>query len=277
MIAMAPDALARYRTDHVTRVGAGTPLLLLHGIGHSRVAWDPVLPHLASRHEVIVVDLPGHGGAPTLDVEPSEDALAVFLAALMDDLAVERPHVAGNSLGGHVGLLMGMNGDVASVTAISPGGMVRGWERPWTRGLLSAVGWIAPKLADVPGVASTALGRQVALKVMFARPERQSYGYARESLAGLGNAPGWDATRAAMTLHRRVVRPIDVPVTIAWGSRDYLLLPWQAKRWLDQLEDARHVPLKGLGHVPMPDDPELVAATITDTTARAERAAAATI
>lgn len=43
------------------RVGAGEPLLLLHGIGHHRQAWDPVIDILATEREVIAVDLPGFG------------------------------------------------------------------------------------------------------------------------------------------------------------------------------------------------------------------------
>jgi pimeloyl-ACP methyl ester carboxylesterase len=52
--------------------------------------------------------------------------------------------------------------------------------------------------------------------------------------------------------------PADVPVTIAWGSRDRLLPPRQALLAADRLPQARLLPLPGCGHVPMTDDPELV-------------------
>ena len=42
-----------------TRSGAGAPLVLLHGIGSSRQAWDPVIPALAEHFDVLAVDLPG--------------------------------------------------------------------------------------------------------------------------------------------------------------------------------------------------------------------------
>ncbi|WP_238695763.1 alpha/beta fold hydrolase, partial [Streptomyces sp. E2N171] len=45
------------------RVGRGEPLLLLHGIGHHRQAWDPVVDILATEREVIAVDLPGFGAS----------------------------------------------------------------------------------------------------------------------------------------------------------------------------------------------------------------------
>ena len=48
----------------------------------------------------------------------------------------------------------------------------------------------------------------------------------------------------------------DVPVTIAWGTKDRVLLPYQAERARRQLPNARHIWLEGSGHVPMSDDVE---------------------
>jgi pimeloyl-ACP methyl ester carboxylesterase len=49
------------------RFGAGPPLVLLHGIGHRRQAWDAVSDRLAPYRDLIVVDLPGHGESPPLE------------------------------------------------------------------------------------------------------------------------------------------------------------------------------------------------------------------
>lgn len=48
------------------RTGSGEPLLLLHGIGHHRQAWDPVVSVLAVERDVTAVDLPGFGASPAL-------------------------------------------------------------------------------------------------------------------------------------------------------------------------------------------------------------------
>ena len=55
-------------------------------------------------------------------------------------------------------------------------------------------------------------------------------------------------------------RPIDpsIPVTVAWGTRDLVLLPYQAERARKALPDATHVALPKCGHVPMVDDVDLV-------------------
>ena len=65
------------------RSGTGPPLVLLHGIGSSRQAWDPVVPALAGRFTVIAVDLPGFGDSAPLPahVEPAPAAPHTTLAS----------------------------------------------------------------------------------------------------------------------------------------------------------------------------------------------------
>jgi pimeloyl-ACP methyl ester carboxylesterase len=89
-----------------TRTGSGPTLVLLHALGLSRSAWDPVVPALAERFDVVAVDLPGFGASPPLPptTPASPEALAAAVGALLDELGLTAPHVVGNSLGGGVAL-----------------------------------------------------------------------------------------------------------------------------------------------------------------------------
>ena len=104
------------------RHGSGPPLVLLHGVGHRRQAWGAVLGRLTPHRDVILVDLPGHGESPplTLAGRPVIDAMLAEVTGLFDELALDRPHVAGNSLGGRLALEAGVAGRAATVTALSP-------------------------------------------------------------------------------------------------------------------------------------------------------------
>src|SRR3954452_2828779 len=96
----------------------------MHGIGHRWQAWEPVIDLLAKERDVIAVDLPGFGASPPLPPgTPYDlDAAVTVLAEFTDRLGVERPHVAGNSLGGLFALEAADRGLARSVTALSPAG-----------------------------------------------------------------------------------------------------------------------------------------------------------
>src|SRR5919112_1775969 len=75
MVARAVGAALDMTLLASDRAGRGEPLLLLHGIGSTRDDFSALLPRLAERHDVLSVDLPGHGGAPALSGPPTVAAL----------------------------------------------------------------------------------------------------------------------------------------------------------------------------------------------------------
>jgi pimeloyl-ACP methyl ester carboxylesterase len=78
-------------------------------------------------------------------------------------------------------------------------------------------------------------------------------------------APWFDETLAPIALDRfGDGGQISVPVTIAWGEKDRLLLPRQARHVARLIPGARIVILRGCGHVPMYDDPDRVAQVLLD-------------
>jgi pimeloyl-ACP methyl ester carboxylesterase len=84
--------------------GTGRPLVLLHGGLGSGEMFGPVIPALAERHQVITVDLQGHGRTADIDRPLDPWFMADDIAALIDHLGLDRPDVVGYSLGGGVAL-----------------------------------------------------------------------------------------------------------------------------------------------------------------------------
>lgn len=162
-------------TVSYARVGTGEPLLLLHGIGHHRQAWDPVIPILAAERDVIAVDLPGFGASPALPEGMTHDLPTVvpLLGALCEALEIERPHVAGNSLGGLLALELGREKLVRSVTALSPAGFWSPVERRYAFGLLIAMRQAARRtpVPVIERLSRSAAGRTVLTSSIYARPD----------------------------------------------------------------------------------------------------------
>jgi pimeloyl-ACP methyl ester carboxylesterase len=80
--------------------GAGTPLVLLHGIGSAARAFDDQLGGLSDRFRVIAWDAPGYGGSTCLaPTSPRAADYAAALAAMLDALGIPACHLVGHSLG----------------------------------------------------------------------------------------------------------------------------------------------------------------------------------
>ncbi|HJQ43550.1 MAG TPA: alpha/beta fold hydrolase, partial [Jatrophihabitantaceae bacterium] len=245
------------------RHGAGEPLVLVHGVTHRRQVWYPVLDQLAEQREVILVDLPGHGESDPFvpDGLSVPEALRRDFREFLAEQQLDRPHVAGNSLGGRVALEAGAAGDARSVTGLSPAGFWRtNAEFAYTRRFFMSL----VRLSEALGrrgerLAHTRAGRKIMYGTLMAHPRNvpvehaigdfHAFNYARPALT--------DLLAAASPFTEAI--PSDIPVTIAWAGRDLVLPTWQAKVARATLPQAHHILMRGVGHVPMFDDPELVA------------------
>jgi pimeloyl-ACP methyl ester carboxylesterase len=236
------------------RRGAGPPLVLLHPLGADRRVWEPVLPLLEPTRDVVALDLPGFGAAPALDggVDPSPGALAGAVAESLEKLGLDRPHVAGNSLGGWVALELALSGRARSVTAIAPAGL---WPQPLMpkRGLARSAARVLLPL--MPALLRGRAGRAAALAAVVAHPERVPPAAALHLVRAYAQAPGFQAVNDAMRAARfRGLERIRVPLTLAWPDRDRLV-----RRPAHLPATAKTAVLRDCGHIPMWDDPEQVA------------------
>jgi pimeloyl-ACP methyl ester carboxylesterase len=237
----------------------GEPLVLLHGLGGSSTVWEPVLDRLAAEREVLALDLPGFGSTPPLaaGIEPTAANLAAAVNEACKARGIDRPHVAGNSLGGWVALEMGRAGGATSVTALSPAGL---WRAPIGPRRLDSRLWARRLRPFVSLALHMRRTREAMLATFAARPERIPAKIGRELVLGWIDASGYDGANRAMRTH--VFDPAgypNIPVTLAWGELDRLVAPPRPER---RPEGARYLVLPGVGHTPTWDDPELIAETL---------------
>jgi pimeloyl-ACP methyl ester carboxylesterase len=250
------------------RAGSGDPLVLIHGIGSRWQMWEPVIDQLAARHEVTAIDLPGFGASPmpSPGTRPGADSLTSLVSAFLAEIGVERPHVAGNSLGGLIALELGRRGQTRSVTALSPAGFANRAETAAARSSLwlsvRAARWMAPR-ADA--LLAPRIARQLALGLFVAHPSRISAADAAASVRALADAPWFDETLPSLRAKAfSGGESIEAPVTVAWADKDRLLLPRQARRAARLIPRARMIILRDCGHVPTYDDPEQVARVLLE-------------
>jgi pimeloyl-ACP methyl ester carboxylesterase len=245
------------------RCGAGPPLVLLHGAGHRRQGWLPVQERLAKHRDVISIDFPGFGESPPLPEHLSYDldTAVIVLKEFFADLGLARPHVAGNSMGGLVSLVLAQQGMVSSATALSPAGLWSPMQRRVSLGKVRSVHRTArhmpPKVAL--WLSRTAIGRTLMCGVLFGRPHLLEPQALLADMQAMINAVGFVPSLAAGEKIIFAGRVPDVPVTIAWGSRDVVMRRPRAASIIQLIPHARLLRLPGCGHVPMNDNPALVA------------------
>jgi pimeloyl-ACP methyl ester carboxylesterase len=225
--------------------GGGTPVVLVHGLGHEAGTWGAVATGLAGDHRLLVPDLPGHGESGPEDGPLSLADEVEGLATVLDREAGETPVVlVGNSMGGWVSLLYALEHP----------------ERVERLVLVSTAGYYT----DLQGVSLTPTSREEAREmvaaVMGKQAAAQTPGFILDDV--VDQVPGsaaprlFDSFREADLLDSERLGRITVPVDLVWGDRDGLLPLTVARRFEADLPRARLHVLKGCAHAPQRACPE---------------------
>lgn len=247
--------------------GEGPTLMLVHGVVHRRQAWNPVLDLLTPYRRVVTVDLLGHGESPAID--PSLPNPLGHVVDCLDELLGEfetpesKVHVAGNSLGGWLAIALACRGRVASATALSPAGFfVNELDKHRTIGTFRLLRSLARGMGTrAPQLLSHKVIRYPAISAFFAHPSRVPYDDAVVDTASLVSNTFVDEGLDAI-FELPVAAEPRVPITIAWGQRDLVLPIYQKAVARRNLPHARFITVPGVGHVPMSDNPELIASIL---------------
>ncbi len=257
------------------RGGRGQPLVLLHGLGLSWRSWQPVLDALEDRHDVVAIDLPGFGESPPLPdgAAPTPTRLADAVESELDRLDLDTPALVGNSLGGWVALELARRGRAARTVLISPSGL----ESPWERAFVIAANEqmrLRARFGAPLGrwLTAPALARVMLFGGLRSQPWRVPPDAAARDLHDFGYSPGFQSTLSSTVATRAPtwLGEIHIPVRVTYGTLDLMLGAFTAPRFAAAIPNAELVPLPNVGHVPMHDDPKLVARTILEFTAEAD-------
>jgi pimeloyl-ACP methyl ester carboxylesterase len=253
------------------RGGEGPPLLLLHGFTDTWRTWEPVLPELERRFEVLAPTLAGHAGGPPFPADGASDAAIVdAVEAALDEVGWEAPAIAGNSLGGWVGLQLAARGRARSVVALAPAG---GWppDDPATAATLRyfrvMAGMVREVAPQADQIAATPEGRSRATAAFAGNADhlsadlvahfiRGAAGCDPEPLVAFAEREGWRLDSERVTC----------PLRFVWGTEDKVLpLPGAATRFReDWFPGAEWVKIDGGGHCPQLDHPAETAELIAD-------------
>ena len=248
--------------------GEGPVVVLLHGLGGSRTAWEPQLAALSASWRVVAWDLPGYGASAPLPGPLDFDVLADAAVRLFDAAGTEAAHLVGLSFGGMIAQHTALRHPdrVRSLTllATSPAfGLDGTTADAWRSGRLAPLDAgrppadIAPEVIDAiagPGLTAAARAEQVA--AMARIPEKAL----RRAIACL---PTHD-TRARLG-------EVTAPTLVVAGELDAETPPGYGRALADAIPRARFVLVPGAGHLLPAEMPEQVNALLIEHLARVEQ------
>lgn len=249
-------------------------LLLLHGILMSGDAWQDVVPLLSNHHRVFTPSTVGHRGGPSVPRRPTTAGdLVDAVERYLDERGVERPHIAGHSLGGWMAIELARRGRAASVCALAPAGF---WSAGDSAQLQArkeirrfvTLGRLSHRVHPVVAFAiKSATVRRIAFRTAACHTDRIA---AAQCVERLDDIIGATINVDDLLGSDEQIAPLyslPCPVTIAWSEKDAIVSVAASDRVArKRVPDASFTTLPGVGHVPMFDNPDLVARTILTAT-----------
>lgn len=252
-------------------MGAGPPLVLIHGIQDSHRTWRRVAPLLARHFRLLMVDLPGHGYSGRPDAPYTLPWFAGVLAEWMEEIGVAKAHLCGHSYGGGVAqwMLLEHRERVDRLALVAAGGLGRG---------------VAPgmRIATFPvlGPLITPLVMRVALPAAAVRLAPGLFGHMepeeQERFIAMARIPGSERAfertvggvinlfgQYVQTRHRAQEVTDMPPIALFWGSNDPVIPVRHGRDAVARSEGMTLTVYEGVGHFLHLDAPERFAADLT--------------
>jgi pimeloyl-ACP methyl ester carboxylesterase len=258
--------------------GSGEPVLLLHGLGATKVSFLPTVAALAHAYRAIALDLPGFGDSVKPLLAPYHAPFfARSVIELLDALGIERAHVVGNSMGGRIALELGLRHPerVRSLVLIAPS---LAWRRE--RPFAPFVRLLRPELGLVQATPRWVIEGIVHRIIPAAADGWVRAGvdeFLRAYLTPRGRVAFYAAARCIYLeephgekgFWTRLAR-LAPPSLFLWGKLDWLVPIGFARHVVETLPAAEHVQLD-CGHVPQLERPGETHAAIEDFLARCDQ------
>jgi pimeloyl-ACP methyl ester carboxylesterase len=261
-----PIAVAGVRSPvlHAGPPDATEAVVFVHGNPGPGADWIDLLSRVGEFARVLAPDMPGYGSADKPpDFDYTIDGYGRHLGGLLAELNVRRVHLVAHDFGGPWALAWAAANPsaFASATLINTGVLI---DYTWHR---YAKIWRTPIAGELFQAAATRAG----FRFLLGRDNRRLDPAAIDRIYSHGAS--WPTKRAVLKLYRatsarsmegprEILRALDRPALVLWGTAD-AYLPWeQAERQREAFPGARVELLEGLGHWPFLEDPGRVAALV---------------
>jgi pimeloyl-ACP methyl ester carboxylesterase len=256
---------------HIEEVGAGPPVVLLHGIGGSGYSFRHLAPVLAATHRVVLIDLKGFGASEKpFDENYGADAQARLVLAFLRARGLSQVTLLGHSFGGAIALLATLDAQ-----ARAPGRIARlvllnapAYPQPMNARHRFLTLPVLPYLAltAVPPLLTARAALETTARVLLPANDDDAAMYAAPLYSAAGRHALIATTRAMARLDPRAFMArytsIRQPTLLIWCRHDPTVPLANGERLARDLPRARLAVLERCEHAPAEEQPRETAALI---------------
>ena len=247
----------------VQETGHGQPLVMVHGSWGDHTSWDPVVPALAARFQVITYDRRGHSASATAKRPATTDDDVADLAALIQHVDAGPAHVVGNSFGASISLrLAASRPQLARSVAVHEPPLfgllttANGKPQDGTRATES----VTAKVLDLIRLGRHREAAQLFVEEIALRPGAWDVLPPHTQATFERNAPTWAEEQADPSWDVINVAALDsthVPLRLSSGTESPPALQSITRRLAAMIPRAQFVQLPGAGHIPHVTHPKM--------------------
>jgi pimeloyl-ACP methyl ester carboxylesterase len=250
----------------IQEAGEGPPVVMLHGLGGTKISFLPTQAALGETHRTIAVDLPGFGDSDKPVGAYDAKFFARWVVALLDALEIDRAQVIGHSMGGRVAIELGMShADRVDCLALMTPSLAWLRDKRWTPYLKL----LRPELAFLQPAPRPLVERFVRAAVPGANGGWSAAGideFLRAYLTPRGRVAFYAAARNIYLEEGDEfwsrLEAVEARSLFIWGRRDQLIPVGFARHVRRALPAAEHVELD-CGHIPQFERPAQTHAAIS--------------
>jgi pimeloyl-ACP methyl ester carboxylesterase len=248
-------------------VGAGPPIILIHGFGGSMWQWEYQQHALSQDFRVLTLDLPGAGVSDKPEIDYRPDQMLDYFVGFMDEVKIPQATLVGNSMGAGlaIGMALAHPTRVAKLVLIDglPQHVMKKLTSPSIRRALetSAPSWLVSFGNMLFGrlmVESTL--REIVHDPALLTPaviersnrNRQRPGLIKPIMTVRANLPLWESGFAAR------LGEITHPTLVLWGEEDRVFPIAVGEELLQTIKGSRFIRIPNAGHIPQWERPDLV-------------------
>ncbi len=248
-------------------VGAGPPVILIHGFGGSMWQWEQQQHTLSQHFRVLTLDLPGAGLSDKPEIDYRPDQMLDFFLGFMDAVEIPKATLAGNSMGAGlaIGMALAHPTRVAKLVLIDglPQHVMEKLTSPSVRRALetSAPSWLVSfgnwlfgglmiesvlkEIVHDPALLTPAV-------IERSNRNRQRPGLIKPIMTVRENLPLWESGFAAR------IDEITHPTLVIWGEEDRVFPIAVGEELHQTIKGSRFVRIPKAGHIPQWERPDLV-------------------